>query len=49
MFAKCTLLFDVIKTCTNTEKIQPDKEKYLKQKAKLLFQEFVNLNLLTFS
>ena len=49
MFTKCAILFDVIKTCTNTEKIQPDKEKCLKQKAMLLFQEFVNLNLLTFS
>ena len=38
IFAKCPLLFDVVKNCTifNLEKIQPDKAKYLKQKANLL-------------
>lgn len=36
--AKCSLLFDVVKTCTKfvPEKIQQDKAKYLKQKTKLL-------------
>ena len=31
------------------KKIQPEKAKYLKQKAKLFFQKFFKLNLLTFS
>ena len=25
IYAKCPLLFDVVKNCTNSEKIQPDK------------------------
>ena len=51
IYTKCPLRFSIVKSCTifSPEKIQPEKAKYLKQKANLLFQIFVKLNLLTFS
>ena len=49
IYAKCILLFDVVKKCTifNPDKIQPGKTKYLKQK--VIVSKIVNLNFFTFS